>query len=77
MSSSFDNGPYVRAKTLANAALSLKALREEDFVDLVSETLIAHYGKERAMNLIQATHKKIASVQISVPVQSRTIGDTT
>lgn len=77
MSSNFENSPYVRTKTLANAAVGIKALREQDFVDLVSETLIAQYGKERALNLIEATRKRIASVQLSDPVQSRTKGDTT
>lgn len=77
MSSSFENSPYVRTKTLANAAVGIKALREEDFVDLVSETLVAQYGKERATRIIVATMERIASVQLSVPVQSRTNGDTT
>lgn len=77
MSSNFENSPYVRTKTLANAAVGIKALREKDFVDLVSETLVAQYGKERATRILVATMERIASVQLSVPVQSRTNGGTT
>lgn len=73
----FDNSPYVRTRTLANAAVAVKAIREEDFPDLVSSTLVALYGKERATNLIRETLNRIASVQLSVPVQSRTSGDPT
>lgn len=73
----FDNSPYVRTRTLANAAVAVKAIREGDFADLISSTLVALYGKERATNLIHETLKRIASVQLSVPVQSRTNGDPT
>lgn len=74
---SVENSPYVRTKTLASMALHIKSLREEDFPDIVSEALVAIYGKERATNIIHATMKRIASVQTSVPVQSSTIGETT
>mgnify|MGYP001225548226 FL=1 len=73
----FDSSPYVRTRTLANAAVAVKAIREEDFADLISSTLVALYGKERATNLIRETLQRIASVQLSVPVQSRTNGDPT
>lgn len=75
--SDFDNSPFVRTRTLANAAIAVKAIREEDFADLISSTLVALYGKERATNLIHQTLQRIASVQLSVPVQSRTNGDPT
>lgn len=74
----FEDSPYFRSKTLANAGLAIRSVPREDFPGLISSTLIGLYGKEQATLMIEETLRQIASVQLeAVPVQFRTNGDTT